>query len=1559
MIPASRRARDVAAGQRASTAGDRRGPRSAVVRHQVLRALSVAALACGTTGAVAAQVVDWSARAYARIPSDSRPGGDLLGQTPPDAASWPLAVTPDGKVYVTGEGWTGESHSFLTVAYDTDGSELWTRVRPGDPLRDVTENSALAVAVGDGGTVYATGWIGVVDPRNTSFLTVAYDAEGQELWSRTKRWGDYSYATTTAVGPAGTLYVSGIACGAYAGTSGCFFLTVEYDGEGNELWSRLETSTTARGDLAMLRFDSTGNFYVAGNSHNGSDSDFLVVSYDGVGNLRWVRTRDGAGHGWDEAEAMVVGAMDRLYLVGRSQESSSSESVTVAYDSDGNELWMRVHDVPSHQGDQAEAVAVDAAGNVYVTGPADQTGNILTVSYDAAGNQRWYRVRAGGYQSHAVTVSDSGVVYVAGHDAARHWLTIAYDSDGTELWERMDDVTAVPYALGTDAAGNAYVTGWTDFGGHYAYQTIAYDPQGNELWRQVGPQAMAEDDRPGGERALALDAAGNSYVTGFGCLGTDGHCEETAFLTVKYDREGRELWNRSRRGASGYAAAEAAAADVSGSVVVTGSAGSPPSVALDYLTVAYDGAGEELWARTKNGVGGGNDVAHAVARDGSGNVYVTGRSRGATGDDFLTVAYDAAGTELWARTKNGSGQGADEAHVVAVDGSGRVIVAGTTYYDSVSSPYGYLTVAYDSAGNELWARTLVTGATSAPSPPALAVDALGRVFLVGTAWNGADDDLVIAAYSSAGDELWTRTKDVDSGSSESAVAVSVDGTGSIYLVGNTRTGNDFDAVIAAYDHVGDELWIRTKDGPAHGADYAKSLAVDGTGRVYVAISTGDGSSWDYLTVAYDSAGNEVWELSVDGGYQSSGPRALRVDDRGGVILTGASTTEEEYRSEYGTNDFLTLRIRESLPPSLPTSIEPLAPHVPGAWSNQAEIIMEWSGAADELGGSGLAGYSVEWTSSPEESPDETVDVIQATDPHSFVASPGEGTWYFHLRVCDRAGIEANCSDAAHVGPFGIDTVPPSAPGAVGSPSHGDGAPRSDPTIDLAWGAATDSLSGVDGYGLSLDGNASSACETTKDVEEGTLSVTTPPLADGIWYAHVCVVDEAGNWGPVVHGGPYVVDATPPALPASVTSPTHGGGPSQAETIEVEWTPAADNVAGVAGYGWSFSSMPSWTCDQVADGDEIVLATSSMPLAEGDWYVHLCVVDRAGNWSAAGTWGPWIVDRTAPRVAEADSVPEAGVDGIAVPEVRAALTELLVGFDEGMAESGAGSVTDPDNWRLVEAGANGTLESPDCGPTGGDDLLTTIASIAYEAELSVAAVTVGEGAGLSPGIYRLIACPTLADPAGNELDGGFSAPLSTPWSMDLSVVTSPLARNPNFDGSASFWLPSGPVASEWSYLEEDCEGKPLSGAMRLDTAAGDGATWYLEQCVELPESELFTFSSLARVGSSVVGSPTVRVALIWADAPGCGGVWTQVGTSNVLSSDTAGDWVGLGIPEVSAPPEAQSVRISFVVAGGAASEYTVDLDRVFLAPLSAWIFDDDFESGGACEWDRVLGGPLCP
>ena len=61
----------------------------------------------------------------------------------------------------------------------------------------------------------------------------------------------------------------------------------------------------------------------------------------------------------------------------------------------------------------------------------------------------------------------------------------------------------------------------------------------------------------------------------------------------------------------------------------------------------------------KNGAANRDDQAYALAVDGSGNVYVTGYSYNGANYDYLTVAYDSAGTELWAKLKNGAANSQD------------------------------------------------------------------------------------------------------------------------------------------------------------------------------------------------------------------------------------------------------------------------------------------------------------------------------------------------------------------------------------------------------------------------------------------------------------------------------------------------------------------------------------------------------------------------------------------------------------------------------------------------------------------------------------------------------------------------------------------------------------------------------------------------------------------------------------------------------------------------------------------------------------------------------------
>ena len=160
-----------------------------------------------------------------------------------------------------------------------------------------------------------------------------------------------------------------------------------------------------------------------------------------------------------------------------------------------------------------------------------------------------------------------------------------------------------------------------------------------------------------------------------------------------------------------------------------------------------------------------------------------------------------------------------------------------------------------------------------------------------------------------------------------------------------------------------------------------------------------------------------------------------------------------------------------------------------------------------------------------------------------------------------------------------DTAPPSAPGAITS-SHDGGSGFGDDTIAVAWGAAIDALSGVDGYSYFFDQRPVTACETTKDVEEVTLQATSGALADGTWYVHVCAVDQAGSWGAVAHGGPYVV-ATPCLTDTTLAHFQAGVGSNVDLTstpgdVQLTLTPATSGTldqaqTALGDTGWAFSA----------------------------------------------------------------------------------------------------------------------------------------------------------------------------------------------------------------------------------------------------------------------------------------------------------------------------------------------------------------------------------------------------
>jgi len=395
----------------------------------------------------------------------------------------------------------------------------------------------------------------------------------------------------------------------------------------------------------------------------------------------WVARYDGGG--LNDARAIAVDVSENVYVSGTSVGSGTWDYVTIKYNATGQQEWLARYDGPDNGNDFANAMTIDGSGNVYVTGSSANhcgSADFATIKYNSAGQEVWVARHDGG-TGVAIAVDSLGNVDVTGGDA-QGWATINYNPSGAEQWVA-HHTSGTPAAIAVDKAGNVYVTGGSD----NDYATIKYDASGQQQWvAQYNGPGNGTDDATG----IALDGSGNVYVTGYS-LGV-GEFNAYDYATIKYDASGQQQWVSRYNGPSnGADHAQAIAVDELGNAYVTGDSSGPGTD--NYATVKYNSDGQQQWVARYSGPSN-IDFAVAIALDGVGNVYVTGSSLDSGGiyTDYATIKYDSAGQEQWVVRYDGPGSGGDFAHALAVDGSGNVYVTGTS--DDINLNEDYATVKY-------------------------------------------------------------------------------------------------------------------------------------------------------------------------------------------------------------------------------------------------------------------------------------------------------------------------------------------------------------------------------------------------------------------------------------------------------------------------------------------------------------------------------------------------------------------------------------------------------------------------------------------------------------------------------------------------------------------------------------------------------------------------------------------------------------------------------------------------------------------------------------------------
>jgi streptogramin lyase len=372
--------------------------------------------------------------------------------------------------------------------------------------------------------------------------------------------------------------------------------------------------------------------------------------------------------------------------------------------------WVQRYNGYGLDYDQANALALDDSGNVYVTGSTQYQGGFkcVTIKYSRAGVQQWLREYHIGFIDHNigldVAVDDNGNCYVAATTGL-----LRYDRNGNLVWARYDQ--ADMQKVWVDSAGYIYSSG---LGGEHVYfTTVKYDSLGVRHWRDyatnIGSGYRVHD--------LFLDQSRNVIVVGYKINAVT----YSDYVTIKYSNSGVMQWWRFYNGLAAQQCddmAYAGTSDKNENLYITG-ASMDGSGVFNCTTIKYGPSGDTVWIKRLFPPSGGYDIKI----DSRGNICIASRC---CGYNYVTKL-DSSANMIWERTYR---SGSAEVYLsrLVLDSADNIYTSG--HFDTLST-HAYAASKYDSAGKKQYEVGYYYTPAGWNFPYDLAVDRRGSVYLTG------------------------------------------------------------------------------------------------------------------------------------------------------------------------------------------------------------------------------------------------------------------------------------------------------------------------------------------------------------------------------------------------------------------------------------------------------------------------------------------------------------------------------------------------------------------------------------------------------------------------------------------------------------------------------------------------------------------------------------------------------------------------------------------------------------------------------------------------------------
>ncbi len=427
--------------------------------------------------------------------------------------------------------------------------------------------------------------------------------------------------------------------------------------------------------------------------------------------------------------------------------------------------------------DGGTGIAVDQAGNVYVTGETNSSGFPTTL---------------GGYDRDYNGDDD---VFVAKFTASGTDLVYATFVGGIS-----DDKS---HGIAVDSSGKAHIIGET-WSTDFPTTPGAFDTSYNGSWRDV---FVVRLDPTGGSLDYATYLGGLDVELGYGVALDDfGRAHVTGY-TYSSDFPTTDGVYQTDHPSPGYPSVFVTRLDLTGG-------------ALDYSTFLG---------------GSHDDYSHGIVVDGEGCAYVIGEtwspdfpttpetydpSYGGDGDVFFARLNAAGDSLLYATFLGGSSD--EYGYAVALDSLGKAYLTGETWSDDFPTTSGALDVIYDNVDAFVTKLNLVTstldystflGGRYDEYGYGIAVDDSGGAHIVGETWSddfpvtveaydttfNGDNDVFVAELNPAGSSLHYATY-LGGISNDLGHAITLDRSGNPHVSGRTSSSG-FPTTFHAFDEI--------------------------------------------------------------------------------------------------------------------------------------------------------------------------------------------------------------------------------------------------------------------------------------------------------------------------------------------------------------------------------------------------------------------------------------------------------------------------------------------------------------------------------------------------------------------------------------------------------------------------------------------------------------------------------------------------------------------------------------------------------------------------------------